>query len=95
MIAKKLRIDSFKLDYDEYFSRSPHIRVTNRGVIALRAKFLLKLNKLFYTLFKIMNQENRLNSDSRHGKYFSFAKYILPQLRFLLVKEQLEELAIF
>ena len=50
---------------------------------------------MFYTLFKIVNQENRLNSDSRHGKYFDFTKYVLPQLRFQLLKEQLEELAIY
>ena len=78
MVAKKLRIDSFRLDYDQYFSKGCHIEVKNREVIALRAKLLLKLNKMFYTLYKIVNQENRLNSDSRHGKYFAFAKYVLP-----------------
>ena len=95
MVAKKLRIDSFKLDYDQYFSKGNHIENKNQLVIVIRAKLLLKLNKMFYTLFKIVNQENRLNSDSRHGKYFAFTRYVLPQLRFQILKEQLEELAIY
>ena len=75
---KALRFEQYTFD-PEFVSE---FGVCKHSVIGLRAKFLIKLNKIFYMLYKLVSQENRLNPDSISGKYFEFKKFVMPSLRF-------------
>ena len=68
IVLKKLRLDMFRIDYGEHFSKGKrYIEPEKSKVIPLRAKMLIKLNKMYYQVFRVINQGgNRLgSSDSR------------------------------
>ena len=75
---KALKFDQYRID-PEFASE---FGVCKHSVVALRAKFLIKLNKIFFLLYKLVNQENRLNPDSISGRFFEFKKFVMPSLRF-------------
>ena len=93
-VVTKLQIDKFKFD-SSFFHGNRHIDVCSPAVLGLRAKFLLKLNKIFYVLYPLINQQNRLSLDSISGHYFNFKKFVMPTLRFQIVREDLEKVSLF
>ena len=46
----------------------------------MRAELLLKLNTIFYKLFKFVNHEFRLQPQTNHGKHYALKNFILPTL---------------
>ena len=85
MVLKKFRLGMFRLDYNEHFSKGKQYIEPEKGsVIPIRAKMLIKLNKMYYQVFRVINQGgNKLgSSDSRQAKYLALSKFILPTLLF-------------
>ena len=56
-------------------------------MIRVRAELLLKLNMVFYKLFDFVSHEFRLQPETNHGKHYALKSFILPTLRYLLVKK--------
>ena len=54
---KKLRLEMFRIDYDEHFKLGKrYIEPEKKSIIPLRAKMLLKLNRMYYQVFRVVNQ---------------------------------------
>ena len=74
-------MEKFNVDYHN-FTDSGLTENKTGDVIRMRAKLILRLNKMFYNLFRFVNQENRHDQESINGKYFAFTKFVMPTLRF-------------
>lgn len=55
---------------------------------------LLKLNMIFYKLFKLVDHRFRLDPDTAHGKHFGLKQWIMPTLCYKLVKEQMRQIKV-
>ena len=64
-------------------------------MIRVRAELLLKLNMVFYKLFKFVSHDFRLHPETNHGKHYKLKSFILPTLRYLLVKDQMSQVPIY
>ena len=58
-------------------------------VIRGRAEALIKLNLAFYKLFKFVNHKFRLDESTNHGKHYAMRDYVVPTLRYKLIKREL------
>ena len=60
-------------------------------LVKMRAELLLKLNMVFYKMFKLVDHDKHHLEESNHGKHFALKHLILPTLLFKLVKDELSQ----
>ena len=67
----------------------------NEELIRMRAELLLRMNMIFYKIFKQVDQNLRMKPDTNHGKHYALKEFILPTLRYKLVKDALSKVEIY